>query len=138
MYEERSFQLKKIGIIVGILIALIAVYGVYVFVNKLYYPPFPVSGISAKEAINIVQESDSEIAKIAVEGDTTWYLIRRENRGIDDIEEKIKQMVAFNGWEYREKEGSALFFYRNEERLIATAKMWSKNYVIIKLPSNFK
>lgn len=130
--------MKKIGIIVGIFIALIAIYGFYVFVNKLYYPPFPVSGISAKEAINIVQESDSEIAKIAVEGDTTWYLIRRENRGIDDIGEKIIQMVASNGWEYREKEGSALIFDRNGERLIATAKMWSNNYVIIKLPSNFE
>lgn len=108
---------------------------VFVFVNKLSYPSLPVDGLSAKEAINKLKESDNEVAEIAVEGDSIWYITSSENRGISTADENIKQMVGSRGWEFKQKDGSGLFFEKDGEGLIATTQMWTKSYVLVKIPS---
>ena len=127
--------MKKVGIILGFFIAVIAV---FVFINKLHYPSLPIDDISAKEAIDILKESDSKIAKIAVEGDYIWYITSSENKGISIVDENIKQMIGSNGWEFKEKDGAGLFFEKDGERLIATTHMWSEKYVLVKVQSIFK
>ena len=127
--------MKKVGMILGLFIAVIAV---FVFVNKLHYPSLPIDDISAKEAIDKLKESDSKIAEIAVEGDSIWYITSSENKGISIADENIKQMIGSNGWEFKEKDGAGLFFEKDGKRLIATTQMWTKNYVLVKIPSNFK
>ncbi|MEH7255716.1 hypothetical protein V7111_26780 [Neobacillus niacini] len=127
--------MKKVGMILGLFIAVIAL---FVFINKLYYPSLPIDDISAKEAIDILKESDSKIAEIAVEGDSIWYITSSENKGISIADENIKQMIGSNGWEFKEKDGAGLFFEKDGKRLIATTQMWTGNYVLVKIPSNFK
>ena len=121
-----------------ILVLFIAVIAVFVFINKLHYPSLPIDDISAKEAIDILKQSDSKIAEIAVEGDSIWYITSSENKGISISDENIKQMVVSNGWEFKEKDGAGLFFEKDGKKLIATTQMWTKNYVLVKIPSNFK
>lgn len=121
-----------------ILVLFIAVIAVFVFIKKLHYPSLPIDDISAKEAIDILKQSDSNIAKIAVEGDSIWYITSSENKGNSIADENIKQMIGSNGWEFKEKDGAGLFFEKDGKRLIATTEMWTKNYVLVKIPSNFK
>ncbi len=122
--------------ILGLLIAIIAV---FVFINKLYYPSLPIDDISAKEAIDILKESDSKIAEIAVEGDSIWYITSSENKGISIADENIKQMMGSNGWEFKEKDGAGLFFEKDGKRLMARTLMWTGNYVLVKtIPNNSK
>ena len=121
-----------------ILVLFITVIAVFVFINKLYYPSLPIDDISAKQAIEILKESDSKIAEIAVEADSIWYITSSENKGISITDENIKQMIGSNGWEFKEKDGAGLFFEKDDKRLIATTQMWTKNYVLVKIPSNFK
>lgn len=116
----------------------IAVFAVIIYVNKLHYPSLPIDDMSAKEAIDILGESESKIAEIAVEGDFIWYITRSENKGIAIADENIKHMIGSNGWEFKEKDGAGLFFEKDGRRLIATTQMWTKNYVLVKIPSNFK
>ncbi|WP_226646125.1 hypothetical protein [Mesobacillus subterraneus] len=127
--------MKKVGFILGIAIGMIAV---FIFVNKLYYPSLPIENVSAKEAIDQLKESESKIAEIAVEGDSIWYITRSENKGISIADETIKQMIGSNGWEFKEKDGAGLFFEKDGRRLIATTQMWTGNYVLVKIPGNFK
>ena len=123
--------MKKVGFILGIVIVIIAV---FIFVNKLYYPSLPIENLSANEAIDKLKESDSKIAEIAVEGDSIWYITSSENKGISIADENIKQMVVSNGWEFKQKDGSGLFFEKDGEKLIATTQIWTKNYVLVKIP----
>nr|WP_153735568.1 hypothetical protein [Aquibacillus halophilus] len=116
---------------------LITITFLFVFINKLYYPSLPINGITAKEAIEILKESDSEIAKIAVEGESIWYITSSKNGGISVADENIKQLVASNGWEFKQKDGSGLFFEKAGERLISTTQMWTENYVLVKIPRRF-
>ena len=127
--------MKKVGFILGIAIVIIAV---FIFVNKSYYPSLSIENLSAKEAIDQLKESESEIAEIAVEGDSIWYITRSENKGISIADENIKQMVGTKGWEFKEKDGAGLFFEKDGRRLIATTQMWTGNYVLVKMPGNYK
>jgi hypothetical protein len=127
--------MKKAGFILGIVIVIIAV---FIFVNKLYYPSLPIENLLAKEAIDKLKESESKIVEIAVEGDSAWYITSSENKGISIADENIKQMIGSNGWEFKEKDGAGLFFEKDGRRLIATTQMWTGNYVLVKIPSNFK
>jgi hypothetical protein len=121
--------------ILGLFIAVIAV---FVFTNKLHYPSLPIDDTSSKEAIDILKESESKIAEIAVEGDSIWYITSSGNKGISIADEKVKQMIGSNGWEFKEKDGAGLFFEKDGRTLIATTQMWTENYVLVKIPSNFK
>jgi hypothetical protein len=127
--------MKKVGLILGSVIVII---GVYIFVNKLYYPSLPIENLSAKEAIDKLKESDSKIAEIAVERDFIWYITGSENKGVSIADENIKQMVVSNGWEFKDKNGAGLFFEKDDKSLIASTQMWTENYVLVKIPSNFK
>lgn len=127
--------MKKGGLILGIAIVIIAV---FIFVNKLYYPSLPIENLSAKEAIDKLKQSENKIAKIAVEDNFIWYITSSENTGISIADENIKQMIGSNGWEFKEKDGAGLFFEKDGRRLIATTQMWTGNYVLVKIPSNFK
>ncbi|KKK36070.1 hypothetical protein WQ57_21360 [Mesobacillus campisalis] len=127
--------MKKVGMILCLFIAVIAVFA---FVNKFHYPSLPIDDTSAKEAIDILKESENKIAEIAVEGDSIWYITRSGNKGISVADENIKQMIGSNGWEFKEKDGAGLFFEKDGRRLIATTQMWTENYVLVKIPSNFK
>ncbi|MGE7834752.1 hypothetical protein [Viridibacillus arvi] len=127
--------MRKLGMIIGLFIAVIAV---FVFINKLYYPSLPIDDISAKEAIDKLKESDSKIAEIAVGGDSIWYITSSENKGISIADENIIQMIGLNGWEFKEKDGAGLFFEKDGKRLIATTQMWTKKYVLVKVQNKFK
>lgn len=127
--------MKKVGLVLGIAIVIIAV---FIFENKLYYPSLPIENLSAKEAIDKLKESESKIAEIAREGDSIWYITSSENKGVSSADENIKQMIGSNGWEFKEKDGAGLFFEKDGKRLIATTQMWTGKYVLVKMPGNFK
>jgi hypothetical protein len=127
--------MKKVGIILGIVIVII---GVFIFVNKPYYPSLPIENLSASQAIDNLKESNNKIAEIAVEGEFIWYITSSENKGISIADENIKKLIVSNGWKFKNKDGAGLFFEKEDKSLIATSQMWTKNYVLVKIPSNFK
>lgn len=127
--------MKQFRFLFGIVIVMI---GLFIYVNKVYYPSLPIENLSAKEAIDKLNKSNRNIAEIAVEGDYIWFITSSENKGISIAEENIKQMLVSSGWEYKEKDGAGLFFEKGEKKLIATTQMWTENYVLVKIPSNYK
>ena len=91
-----------------------------------------------KKRLIKLKVSDNKVSEIAVEGDFIWCITRSEKKGISIADENIKQMVVSNGWEFKQKDGSGLFFEKDEERLIATTQMWTKNYVLVKIPKSLE
>ncbi|PFG05299.1 hypothetical protein [Bacillus sp. es.034] len=127
--------MKKMGLILGIVIVII---GVFIFVYKPYYPSLPIENLSANQAIDSLKESESKIAEIAVEGDFIWYITSSEKKGISIADENIKKLIVSNGWDFKNKDGAGLLFEKNDKSLIATSQMWTKSYVLVKIPSHFK
>lgn len=127
--------MKRVVFIIGFAIVIVAV---FMFVKKLYLPPLPIESLSAKEVIEKLEKSGHKIVELAEEGDYIWYATRSENKGISIVDENIKQMIVSNGWKFKQKDGSDLFFEKDEEKLIATTQMWSEKYVFVKVQSKFK
>ncbi|URN94442.1 MAG: hypothetical protein NAG76_21910 [Candidatus Pristimantibacillus lignocellulolyticus] len=118
---------------IGILLLLV---GGYIYYNKLYYPVPPIDGVSQREAITTFERSDDNLALLTSNNKTHWY-IASGGSGINVVDEQITELVSQYGWELEQKEGSGLFFTREGEKLIATTRMWTRNYVLIQIPLTF-
>lgn len=123
--------MKRTGILLTLIIGLVAV---IIFTKQSYYPPLPLENFSAKAVIGKLEQSNQEIAEIGVESEIIWYIMRNEN----DVDEAIKFMIAEKGWVFQEKDGAGLFFEKDGERLIVTTEMWSKKYVLVKVPISYR
>lgn len=48
--------------------------------------------------------------------------------------EHIKNMIRGKGWTFVEQEGSGYFFEKDGQKLIVTTEMWTRKYVLAKVP----
>lgn len=122
--------------IVLVLTGMLFIAGVFIIVNKLYYPQSPIGHLFAKEILHTLNDSNDEVVKLTKEDNRTWYITKSNNNGIEEADAKIKEMLTSEGWSFKDKDGSGLFFEKNSEKLIVTTKMWTSNYVLIKVPEN--
>ncbi len=124
--------MKKIGIILGVTIVMMAV---FLYIKQSYYPPLPINTITPKEIIKKLEQSDQKVVELVEEDGVIWFITKAKDSNVD---ENIKDMISEKGWTFKEKEGSGLFFEKAEERLIVTTEMWSSKYVLVKVPITFK
>ena len=127
--------LKKIWLLP---LAIIAVVTFFALFNKWYYPSLPKDSITPKEAIQKLHASDHALVEISNDSNVTWYITKNSEKGIQEVDRNIKKLISSNGWEFKEIDGSGLFFEKNGERLIVSKEMWTKNYVLVKVPSHFR
>lgn len=126
--------MKKIFLV---LTGMLLIAGFFIVFNKLYYPKSPIDHLSAKDVLHILNDSNEDVVMLSKEDERTWYITRSNNNGIEKADEKIKEMVRSRGWSFKGKDGSGLFFEKNGESLIVTTEMWTKKYVLIKVPENY-
>ncbi|MCR8659091.1 hypothetical protein [Paenibacillus endoradicis] len=118
---------------IGVILLLV---GGYIFNNKLYYPTLPIDGVSQREAITTFEHSNDNLVLLSSDNKTHWYITSGSN-GINVVDEHITELVGQYGWELEQKEGSGLFFTQDGENLITSTQMWTRNYVLIKIPVTF-
>ena len=124
--------MKKGLIIMGVLIVIL---GIVAFDSKFYYPTLPIKSVSKKEVLKSLNNSSEDIVKFTEEGGYDWFITRMEQ---GKAHENIKSMISGNGWEFLEQEGSGYFFEKGDKTLIASGEMWTRNYVIVKIPRGWK
>ncbi|WP_078380765.1 hypothetical protein [Sutcliffiella halmapala] len=122
--------MKKVLVGIGLIFIFV---GVFVFHNKLYYPPLPIENVSKKEVIEKLNNSEQQIVKLSNENSLEWHIItKRDQSAANEI---IKNMVSQNGWIFKQQDGSGLFFEKKGENLIVTTQKWTANYVLVKIPT---
>lgn len=121
--------MKKLLLTFGFIILFA---GAFVFYNKLYYPSLPIQNISKKEAIDQARHSNQPIVKLAAEAGQDWYIINERSTLLAD--EIIIDMLSAQGWVLKQKEGSGLFFEKNDESLIVTTQKWTGKYTLVRVP----
>lgn len=125
--------MKKWAAAIGLTVIIV---GALVLYNKSYYPPLPIENISKREVIAKLYHSNEQIVYLANENGVDWYIINKRNTAVAD--EVIKELVIQNDWSFKQKEGSGLFFEKQGKNLIVSTQMWTGNYVLVKIPDNFK
>lgn len=124
--------MKKILIPIALIVVFI---GAFVFYNKLYYPSLPFETISKKEVMEKINHSDKDIVKLTSEKGKVWYIVNeRDQSSVDEI---IKEMMNEKDWGFKEKDGSGLFFEKQEEGLIVTTQKWTGNYSLVQIPMKY-
>ena len=125
--------MKKIPFII-LLIAALA--GAYIFVNKLYYPSLPIDTMSKKEVLDALHDTDEKIVPLTNENGKQWFIVNERNQAI--VDKIIVDMLQNYGWVFKEKEGSGLFFEKQNTKLIVTTEKWTGNYSLVDIPINYK
>jgi len=65
-------------------------------------------------------------------------MVSDKGKYISAAGEMIKEMLDQNGWTFKQQDCNGLFFERHGERLVVSTQMWTGNYVLEKIPANFK
>ncbi|MBT2289246.1 hypothetical protein J7E73_08885 [Paenibacillus albidus] len=110
--------------------------GIFVFYNKLYYPPLPMGNISKKEVVEKVKASKMQITKLTSDNGNEWYITSKADMRV--VGERIKDLVSTKGWVFTQKDGNGLFFEKQGERLVVSTQMWTSAYVLIQIPDYFQ
>ncbi|MDN7240579.1 hypothetical protein QWY14_02200 [Planococcus sp. N028] len=124
--------MKKWLIIFG---GLAVVLGIVAFNSKIYYPPLPIDSVSKNEVINTLNKSPKGILEIAEEDEFEWFITRTEQ---GKERENLKQMISKKGWQFENQDGSGYFFTKGDNRLIVETEMWTKRYLIVQIPKEWK
>lgn len=124
--------MRKILLAIGLIIIFVSA---FVFYNKLYYPSLPIENMSKKEVIEKLNDSNKKMVKLSNENGQEWYLVNERNTSIAD--EIIKERVSENGWIFKQKDGSGLFFEKYGENLIVSTQKWTSDYVLVEIPADF-
>ena len=124
--------MKKLGLISSLLVMAIVV---FMYVNKTFYPPLPIENVSAKEVLKKLHTSNEQIIEIAIDEQATWYMTKNSEGGIKTVDENVKKIIVERDWNFKEKQGAGLIFEKNSEELIITTQMWTKKYVLIRIPN---
>lgn len=124
--------MKKIGLILSLVVIAM---GIFMYVNKTFYPTLPIENVSAKEVLKKLNDSTDQIIEIANDDQATWYITRKEDGGITTVDENVKILINERDWNFKEKLGAGLIFEKNNQELIVTTQMWTKKYVLIRIPN---
>ena len=122
--------------IVFILAGMLFIAGAFFVANKLYIPQSPINQLSGKKILHILNNSEDDVVELTKDDQRTWYITKINNNGIQEADTKIKKMLLSEGWSFKDKDGSGLFFEKNNETLIVTTEMWTSKYVLIKVTDN--
>ena len=125
--------MKKIPFIILLIVVLA---GGYIFMNKLYYPPLPIDTLSKKEVLDSLHHTDEKIVPITTENGKQWFIVNERNQAI--VDDLIIDMLQNDGWTFKVKDGSGLFFEKQNENLIVTTRKWTGNYSLIDIPIHYK
>lgn len=117
------------------IISIFVIVFVFVFYNKLYYPPLPIENMSKKEVVEKINDSNTQMIKSTNENDKVWYLIKERDGSVADA--MIVEMLNQYDWVFKEKDGAGLFFEKNGETLIITKKQWTGDYKLVDIPIHF-
>ncbi|MFC5653453.1 hypothetical protein ACFPYJ_30915 [Paenibacillus solisilvae] len=113
----------------AILLAFIICYWVYS--NKFYYPTLPFERITKKEAVWKLENGNHELVELEKVNGYYWLGFKgNQQEGRDKINKKMEDQ----GLNYDSFDGNGIFFEK-EDRVIITGTMWTRNYVLYKVPA---
>lgn len=124
--------MKKWLLIIGVLIGIL---GFVAFDSKFYYPELPIESVGKKEVLESLNDTPEDIVKIAEENGYEWYITPM---GKGKVYDNLMNLISMNGWHFKQQEGSGYFFEKDDNTLIATTEMWTGDYVIVKIPKDWK
>ncbi|NIK76783.1 hypothetical protein FHS15_001908 [Paenibacillus castaneae] len=133
-FERYQHKKNRLVVFTAVSLSLVVVFGavsLWIYSSKGYYPTLPFEGGTKKEIVDKLKGSNEELVELAL--NNGYYWIGFEGNQEDGRNKMIRRMED-QGLEYIAYEGSGIFF-GNKEKIIITGTMWTRNYVLYKVPA---
>lgn len=123
--------MKKLLGIVFLAVIAVALVVFILFLSKSYYPPLPIEGLSKREAVKLLNDSDQDLV-VLYDGDHyTWYGFKgNQLNGRKALFQETEQRK----WIFQEQLGSGYIFQDDSNAMkIAESQMWTRKYVLYRI-----
>lgn len=130
--QSKSSLLGKlknhiVSFLISFAVFLVILAGVLgLFGNVLFQEGNPITPIAA-----IIKLQVSNQVVVEMGNNSGKYMTKIED---GEAYENLKEMMAQDGWQYKDQFGSAFLFEKNKEQITVSTRMYTRNYVVIEIP----
>lgn len=122
---------KKVLFQIVSTLAVFILIGLWLYSNKTHYPTLPFEGGSKKETVEKLDRGNNRIVELVEDNGFYWFGYKgNQQKGREAL---IKEMEN-RGLKYDSYDGAGIFFFENDEQIIITGTMWTRDYVLYKVP----
>ncbi|MDZ5472232.1 hypothetical protein SM124_10780 [Bacillus sp. 31A1R] len=121
---NRKLMIRMVSL--GLIICM----GYLIF--NLFVPQSPIKSISNTEVLTKAIFSDKVLTPLGDEGEYTYYITKHENGA---FKQKVIDFMMSKDYSFLTQEGSGLFFEKEDKEVVLTTQMWTRKYVILKVPN---
>ncbi|MCH1624295.1 hypothetical protein [Fredinandcohnia quinoae] len=119
---------------IGFVFCIIILFVLYNTFRVGFYPDSPITAINKNDILEKLQSSSKNITFLTSDNDYLYYITEFDKgNGM----ERIIELMENNGYTYQTQEGAGLFFIKDDNQIIISTEMWTKKYMIFKIPSSF-
>ncbi|MEF3302164.1 hypothetical protein [Paenibacillus sp. GYB003] len=123
--------MKKYVLIASTLTVLFVIY-LCLSSNTSFYPTLPFDGGSKKGVVDKLEKGDGQLVELAENNGFHWFGFKgNQQAGRAAL---IKEM-EYRGLKYDSYDGSGIFFFKNDEQIIVTGTIWTRDYVLYQVPA---
>lgn len=114
-----------------ILLAFVLVVAISFIFSKSYYPYLPIEGLSKREAVKLLKNSDKQIIKLLEKDQYSWYGYKGNQ--LEGSKSLIEAMTD-KGWSFEEQFGGGYLFrdIKGTKKYVSS-QMWTGKYVLYKV-----
>lgn len=98
------------------------------------YPPLPFQTVEKKVVVSQLKQADNQLIMLGPD-ENSQYIWGGAKTG-SNAAEQLKSILKDAGWSFHEQEGAGYFFQKGSEKIVITSQMWSRDFVLFKIPSS--
>lgn len=100
------------------------------------YPALPFSQPDKSSVVAKLRQADDKmLVPLTADSDTGYYWVGAKSAQSGEAE-SLKNLLQTRGWTFVEQEGAGYFFEKDKKRIVITTQMWSRDFVLFKVPSD--
>lgn len=117
------------------LMMIIASFGLLLVISYIIFvifvPGSPMKTVSNAEILTKASFTDKVVTHLGNEGEYSYYITKTDNGA---FKQKAINFMKQRKFSYLTQEGAGLFFEKKGKKIILTTQMWTRKYVILKIP----
>lgn len=102
------------------------------------YPPLPFQTAEKQVVVSQLKKADDQLILLGADDDSTYIWVGARTASGLQAAETLKSILKQAGWSFHEQEGAGYFFQQGTEKIVITSQMWSRDFVLFKVPASLR
>lgn len=100
------------------------------------YPPLPFQTVEKKVVVSQLKQADDQLIMLGSDENSQYMWVGAKTGSGRNAAERLKSILEDAGWSFHEQEGAGYFFHQGSEKIVITSQMWSRDFVLFKIPAS--